>query len=74
MANKPTKDDYRVICPEPAAYQRGAYKPQSIYESRNPDGTRVVRGILSPHKHSYRTEECPWSGHPVEAIYQEKKD
>lgn len=68
----PTKEE-KVTCPEPSWQKRGEYTPAKVYESKNADGKPILRGILSPHKHWARKEDCPWSGHVVDVIRVPKK-
>ena len=53
-----------VICPD-ATNKSKIHAPDRVYESVNPDGSRVRRGILGPHTHRRSIEECPWTGLPV---------
>src|SRR5216684_1232297 len=68
--------DQGVICPD--AIGKRIYPPEKVYDSVNPDGSKVTRGILTKHKHKtmYGTpkDDCGWSGHPVDVVPIVKKD
>ena len=61
--SKPDDTD-GVICPD-ATNKSKIHAPDRVYESINPDGSRVRRGILGPHTHKRSIGECPWTGLPV---------
>ena len=65
-----------VICPD--AVGKRIYPPESVYDSKAPDGSKITRGILTKHKHrtiwNTPKEDCVWSGHPVDVVPIVKKD
>lgn len=68
-SGRPPTAEEKVICPQPSpVFQRNQHPPERVYESKDSNGKPVTRGILSPHKHWGYSEECPWSGHPVDVI------